>query len=180
MAEPVIGQKISHYQIEAELGRGGMAVVYRAKDTRLDRTGGHQDGQFSPDGRWVAYASNESGKWEVYVVPFDDSGAGPGGKWQVSNGGGRQPRWRRDGKELFYLAPDNRLMSVEVKGGAAFEAGPPVPLFQTRPRDPISAEDRYSYDVAPDGQRFLINAEIEQKAAPMSIILNWTAELKQR
>ena len=85
-------------------------------------------GQLSPDGRWVAYQSNESGSVEIYVRPFP----GPGGQWQVSTAGGSQPRWRSDGKELFYVAPDARLMAVPIAVGAdsqTLESGAPVPLF---------------------------------------------------
>ena len=88
-------------------------------------------GQFSPDGRWVAYESNESGQVAIYVRPFP----GPGGQWQVSNAGGTQPRWRSDGTELFYVTPDGRLMAVPIAAGAdgqALEAGAPMPLFPTR------------------------------------------------
>ncbi len=134
------------------------------------------NGQFSPDGRWVAYASNESRKWQVYVTSFP----GAVGKWQISTAGGSQPRWRRDGKELFYLASDNKLMAVQVKLGSTFEAGVATPLFQARPREAISSTDLYSYDVSLDGQRFLINTEVEQtKTPPISVILNWTADLKR-
>jgi len=137
---------------------------------------GVNQGQFSPDGRWVAYASNESGKWEVYVAPFP----GPGGYWKVSTAGGSEPRWRRDGKELFYLAPDGKLMAVEVRPGATFEAGAGVPLFQTRRREPVSTADLFSYDVSPDGQRFLISTTVEDlTASPLTVVLNWTSDLKK-
>ena len=82
----------------------------------------------SPDGRWLAYVSDESGRYEVYVQSFP----GGGGKRQVSTGGGIGPRWRGDGKELFYHAPDGKLMAVPVKSGASFEAGAPVALFEFR------------------------------------------------
>ena len=98
-----------------------------AKPTPFLKTAfGVSNGQFSPDGRWVAYASNESGKWEIDVAPFP----GPGGNWKVSTAGGSEPRWRRDGKELFYLAPDGKMMAVDVKAGSTFEAGVARPLFQ--------------------------------------------------
>jgi len=130
-------------------------------------------GQFSPDGRWVAYRSNESGMGEVYVAPFP----GPGGRWQISTAGGTNPRWRRDGQEIFYLAPDNRLMAVAVSGkGASFEVGTVKALFQTR----AVPGSRYSYDVSPDGQRFLINTAPEQGAsAPITVVLNWSTGLKK-
>jgi Tol biopolymer transport system component len=129
-------------------------------------------GQFSPDGRWVVYSSDESGRYEIYVAPFP----GPGGKWQILTGGGLWPRWRHDGSEIFYLAPDNKLMAVAVNGkGPTFEVGEVKPLFQTR-----ATGTRYSYDVSPDGQRFLINTAPEQAAsAPFTVVLNWTAALKK-
>jgi Tol biopolymer transport system component len=132
-------------------------------------------GQFSPDGRWVAYSSNESGKWEVFVAPFP----GPGGNWQVSTSGGSEPRWRRDGKELFYVAPDGKMMAVDVKASPTFEAEVARALFQTHRREAVSSADMFSYDVSADGQRFLINAEVEGAASPpLTVVLNWTAELK--
>jgi len=136
---------------------------------------GVSHGQFSPDGRWVAYASNESGRWEVYVAPFP----GPGGNWKVSSAGGSEPRWRRDGKELYYLAPDGKLMGVEVREGPTFDAGAATPLFQTRLRQHISAADLFSYDVSADGRRFLVNTDVGEVAStPLTVVLNWTAGLK--
>jgi Tol biopolymer transport system component len=135
-----------------------------------------RNAQFSPDGKLVAYASSETGTWEVYVSPFP----GFGSKWQVSRGGGEEPRWRRDGKELFYLAPDGRLMAADVKTGAGFEVGFPSVLFVTHPRQPISAMDFFSYDVTADGQRFLVNTKVDtSNSAPLSVILNWAAELEK-
>jgi serine/threonine protein kinase len=134
-----------------------------------------RNAQFSPDGRWVAYASNETGNWEVYVSPFP----GGTGKWQVSRGGG-EPRWRQDGKELFYLSAEGKMTAVPVNMGASFEAGPPVALFQTHIRQPISAQDMFSYAVTGDGQRFLINTKVDEpNAAPLSIILNWASEMER-
>ena len=129
-------------------------------------------GQFSPDGRWVVYRSDESGVAEIYVTSFP----GPGGKWQVSNGGGNYPRWRSDGTEIFYLAPDNVLMVVAVDGRSpSFEVGPVKQLFQTRARSL-----RYPYAVSSNGQRFLINMYSEQTvSAPITVVLNWTAGLQQ-
>ncbi|HKV81936.1 MAG TPA: protein kinase [Candidatus Sulfotelmatobacter sp.] len=132
-----------------------------------------RNGQFSPDGKWVAYASNETGKWEIYVTSFPV----PRGKWQVSVGGGEQPRWRGDGRELFYLSPDSRVVAVPVTTGANFDSGTPVPLFQAAPRQPIPIYDLFVYDVSRDGQRFLIITPVkEAERAPMSIVLNWTAK----
>jgi eukaryotic-like serine/threonine-protein kinase len=127
---------------------------------------------FSPDARWVAYNSDETGRMEIYVAPFP----GPGGKRQVSTAGGMFPRWRGDGKELFYLAANNRLMATEVDGtGAALDVGTTRPLFEAHLTGP-----GYFYAVTPDGQRFLINKVIDQKEAPpMILVLNWTADFKK-
>jgi eukaryotic-like serine/threonine-protein kinase len=135
-----------------------------------------RNGQFSPDGKWVAYASNESGKWEIYVTSFPESR----GKWQVSTGGGEQPRWRGDGKELFYLSSDYKMMAVSATTGAKFDSATPVVLFQATPRQPVSLVDVFVYDVSQDGQRFLINTQVTQaETQPMSIILNWPAKLNK-
>lgn len=132
--------------------------------------------QFSPDGKWVAYASNETGKWEVYVTSFPAAR----GKWQISTASGEQPRWRGDGKELFFLSSDGKMMATPVTTGEKFDAGTPVPLFQASPRQIVSSTDAFSYDVARDGQRFLINTPVKQAdSAPMSVILNWPARLKK-
>jgi len=132
--------------------------------------------QFSPDGRWMAYASNETGRMEIYVSPFP----GGNGKWQVSTGGGQEPRWRQDGKELFYLSPDGKLMAVPVATGASFEAGSPLALFQAHRRQPISSQDLFSYDVSADGQRFLIATKVDEaNAAPLSVFLNWASEMEK-
>jgi serine/threonine protein kinase len=129
--------------------------------------------RFSPDGKWVAYASNESGKWEIYVTSFPEAH----GKWQISTGGGTQPRWRGDGKELFYLSSDDKLMSVPLKAGANFDPGTPTVLFQAYPRETVAATSEQSfYDVTRDGQKFLINTQLKSAKTPMSIVLNWAAK----
>jgi Tol biopolymer transport system component len=133
-------------------------------------------GRLSPDSRWMAYTSNESGTSEVYVQPFPASGA----KWQVSVNGGMQPKWRRDGKELFYLAADRKLMAVEVNAGAVFESGIPKPLFDTRigTSNPLYLFNQY--DVTGDGQRFLVaSTPNEATSAPIAVVMNWAAELKK-
>jgi len=133
------------------------------------------DGRFSPDGRWIAYSSDESGRMEVYVQPFPQSGS----KWQVSTGGGSEPHWRRDGKELFYLAPDRQIMAVAVRGESTFESEAPRPLFQTRVPFPGSIY-RMNYDVTADGARFLVNTLVEGAgSSPINVVLNWPAGLKK-
>jgi eukaryotic-like serine/threonine-protein kinase len=128
--------------------------------------------RFSPDGKWLAYFSLESGRAEVYVVPFP----GPGGKWQVSTGGGTWPRWRRDGKEILYLSPDNKLMAAEVRAsGSSFEIGAVRALFETRPYRSGGA----TFDVSADGQRFIIDYAQEQPSAAITLVVNWTADLKK-
>jgi Tol biopolymer transport system component len=135
-----------------------------------------RNGQFSPDGKWLAYASNETGKWEIYVTSFPEAR----GKWQISAGGGEQPRWRGDGKELFYLSSDGKIMAAPVTTGANFDASTPVALFQATPRQPVPIYDLFVYDVSRDGQRFLINTEVKQaETTPMSIVLNWAAKLNK-
>ena len=135
-----------------------------------------RNGQFSPDGKWVAYSSNETGKWEIYITSFPDAR----GKWEVSTGEGEQPRWRGDGKELFYLSLDGKMMAAPVTAGNKFDAGTPVSLFQATPRQAVSSTDMFVYDVSRDGQRFLINTQVKQaEAQPMSVILNWPAKMNK-
>jgi Tol biopolymer transport system component len=135
-----------------------------------------ENAQFSPDARWVAYSTNETGNFEVYVSPFPSASS----KWQVSRGGGKEPRWRKDGKELFYLSGEGRMMAVEIKTGSGFEAGSPVTLFQTHPRQHVSTMDVSSYDVTADGRRFLINTRVDDPTAtPVSIVLNWASAIDQ-
>jgi serine/threonine protein kinase/Tol biopolymer transport system component len=132
------------------------------------------DGHFSPDGHWVAYESNESGRYEIYIAPFP----GSGGRSQVSSAGGIQARWRSDGKELFYIAPDRWLMAAEIGvKGDKMVIGAPRRLFGPQPNPTVG----YQYDVSPDGQRFLAILPNEQAAPPEppTLVLNWTAGLKK-
>jgi eukaryotic-like serine/threonine-protein kinase len=134
------------------------------------------DGQVSPDGRWLAYVSNEAGSYDVYVRPFPAGAA----KWRISTGGGIEPVWRRDGRELFYLAADRSLMSVDVQTADTFKASAPVHLFQTRLATVLNtAYTRNQYAVSGDGQRFLL-CEPAATPAPITVIVNWTARLRQR
>jgi len=132
-----------------------------------------QQARFSPDGKWIAYTSDESGAPEVYVQTFPASG----GKWRVSTNGGAEPQWRRDGKELFYIASDRKLMAVDVKLGASFEADAPKTLFETRVL--VLTSFRNHYAVTADGQRFLVVTTLEEtNITPISVIVNWTNDLK--
>jgi Tol biopolymer transport system component/tRNA A-37 threonylcarbamoyl transferase component Bud32 len=137
--------------------------------------GSQTNGQISPDGRWVAYASDESGVWEIYVTSFP----GAAGKWQVSRGGGSEPRWRGDGKEIFYIAPSGILTAVPVNGEGIFATGTPAPLFQIHGRAPISSTDVFTYDVAKDGKRFLVNRYVKPEHVPPLTILLDTANRDQ-
>ena len=129
-------------------------------------------GRFSPDGRWIAYVSNESGKEEVYVVPFP----GPGGKWQISTAGGRAPLWTRGGREIVYQAPGDEIMAVEVQAAPTFQAGIPKVLFKTHLRPPPGAQ----FDVTPDGERFLVNLRpADETSDPVTLVQNWAAERKR-
>jgi Tol biopolymer transport system component len=134
---------------------------------------GESSGQFSPDGRWIAYASNVSGRPEIYVSPFPWTGA----KWQVSTSGGDVPRWRHDGKELFFLPEgENQFMSADVNGtGSSFEVGTVHQLFRAN----VSGFG-WLYDVSRDGQRFIVVTAGEESSQPLTLVQNWTAELKRK
>ena len=135
------------------------------------------NGMISPDGKWVAYASNESGDWEIYVTTFPTAA----GKWQVSQGGGTEPRWSGDGKEIFYIGTASTLTAVSVSNTGTFAAGNPTPLFRTQLRASVSSTDQFTYDVTKDGQRFLINRYAKPtQVAPLHIILNATAPVQAK
>ena len=133
------------------------------------------DGTFSPDGQAVAYVSDESGTGNVYVRSFPSSG---GRKWPVSIGGGYQPRWRRDGKELFYISPRGELMSVAITPGLASPPGRPTPLFQTAIYGGGPSINNWYWDVTSDGQRFLINTVAPgNEPSTLNVVLNWQSGL---
>ena len=138
-------------------------------------------GRFAPDGRFIAYASNASGRNEVYVQPFPDASKG---KWTVSNSGGVGPRWRRDGKELFYISADSKMMAVEVTTNPTFKVlGAPKVLFQTPIWGGGSVNNVTRYDVTADGKKFLINSEASEvgaAATPITVILNWPQLLNKK
>ncbi len=127
--------------------------------------------RLSPDGRWLAYESDESGAFEIFVRSFPEAGE----RRQVSKGGGQQPRWRGDGKELFYVSPDRKLMSVEIRPGTTLDAGAPKALFQTRILPQVEA--RNHYDVTSDGQRFVVNSRRPEDASlPITVLSGWMPE----
>ena len=129
--------------------------------------GDHGEARFSPDGRWIAYQSDESGALEVYVRPFP----GAGGTWKVSSAGGMAPRWRGDGREIFYLTPEGKIVAVPVGGSPPFQMGAPAVLF---------SKLNNGWDVTADGQRFLMNALPEDTGSPpLTMLVNWTALLKK-
>jgi Tol biopolymer transport system component len=148
-------------------GQEPFVVVQTKSDER--------DPQFSPDGKWIAYESDESGRFEVYVQPFP----GPGQKWPVSRGGGAQVRWPRSGSELFYIGLDNRLMAVSVEldnQRRIVKAHDPIPLFTTNVGGAVTVR-RQQYAVSPDGQRFLMNTIRDQEAAlPITVVQNWRGD----
>jgi eukaryotic-like serine/threonine-protein kinase len=145
-------------------------------ETLFETRGSERNGQISPDGKWLAYASTESGNWEIYVTTFP----GAAGKWQVSRGGGTEPRWRGDGKEIFFIGQSGMMMAATVTTDSTFASGTPVPLFQVRGRAPVSSTDLFTYDVAKDGQRFLVNRYLKpDHPEPLTIVLNATAESKK-
>jgi Tol biopolymer transport system component len=153
-----------------------LPLVGDRKPRPVDTEFGYGNAHLSSDGRWIVTQSDVSGQPQVYVVPFAPS-SHTAGRWQVSTAGGQWPRWRRDGKEIFYLAPDHTLMSAAVNGqGSAFQVSNVRPLFGMHPR----TGGRYQYDVSPDGQRFVVNTLVQQaESAPMMLVVNWPAVLKQ-
>ncbi len=132
--------------------------------------------QFSPDGKWVAYVSDETGLAEIYVRSFADPSAG---KWQISINEGSQPRWRGDGQELYYVERHKQIMAVAVKAqGARFLAGKPQPLFPVV----MTGSDvaRFEYGVAPDGKRFLVQSPTPNDERPIHVVLNWDTIFRNR
>jgi Tol biopolymer transport system component len=129
-----------------------------------------RDAVFSPDGRWIAFESDESGAPEIYVTPIDAVGS----RRRVSLAGGQTPRWRRNGKELFYMAPNGGMMSVTIALSPTLQMAPPRQLFVVTDR---AVND--IYDVSPDGQRFLVSTAIERDPSPVTVVLNWTSALRQ-
>jgi dipeptidyl aminopeptidase/acylaminoacyl peptidase len=138
--------------------------------------------RFSPDSQWIAFSAEDSGRSEIYLAPV----SGAGSRSQVSNAGGDHPRWRRDGKELFYLAPDGKIMAVEVKvaGNGILEAGTPRPLFETKVTagsgQPALGRSSGStpplFDVAPDGRFLIVTPVAGEAPPPITLLVNWAGQ----
>ncbi len=145
-----------------------------------------RNGAFSPDGRWVAYMSNESGRSEIYIRPFAEPSASgpapnaPAGQWSVSTMGGIYPRWRRDGKEIYYVGPNGEMMAAPITvAGSALVPGTPVTLFPTRIYGGgADSQQGRQYDITRDG-RFLINTVLDEASAPITLLQNWHPEAKK-
>jgi len=154
---------------------GGQPVPFLR--TRFNET----HGAFSPDGRWVAYSSDETGTSEVYIQRFDTSGSTPRGtgKWQISTSGGFQPHWRRDGKELYYATSDHKLMAVDNSSSAdSLKAGIPHALFEIQ-FDPTPITS-VAYSPSRDGQRFLVTVPVDNaRPSPITVVINWAANLNR-
>ena len=174
-------QSISEHSSSRKAGshlrsRSGLPARF-AFERDLESTFDRIQSRVSPDSRYLAYTTNESGTFQIVVQTFPDPN---GGKWQISAEGGVQPKWRRDGRELYYLSLDGKIMSVPVSTGAAFTAGRPMTLFQT----PLTVNRRSptrdrQYDVAPDG-RFLISVPAASAAyIPFTVTVNWDAVLEK-
>jgi hypothetical protein len=137
-------------------------------------------GEYSRDGRWLAYVSDESGRNEVYVTSFPELHD----TTRISKAGGMQPEWRHDGSELFYRTLDRKLMGVPTKAGATFDAGNPHVLFELPPEPPRWMQggvDQRVYAPSADGQRFLIGVPVgEGTSTPITVVVNWDAELKNK
>jgi len=143
----------------------------------LPAKGLQSSGQFSPDGKFVAFTLATSGGQQIFIVPFPSGN----GIWQASVDNGHWPRWRRDGKELYFVTTRNVITAVEIREKAdSLEVGQPVPLFPFRPALRTYRIGMINYDVSPDGQRFLLNAAADENTRPLTLVVNWTAELEKK
>lgn len=179
------GQFISYLSLnpETEMDIWILPMLGERKPWLFLRTkADERQAQFSPDGHWVAYMSDESGQREIYIRPFaapksaDQPVNSAGGQWQVSTSGGIYPRWRRDGKELYYIGPHGEMMSVPITAtGTTLEPGAPVALFPTRILGGgVDNQQGRQYDISRDG-RFLINTVLDDTSSPITLIQNWNA-----
>jgi hypothetical protein len=161
----------------AEVGghRGVVVPVDGGEPVTVGQSRGYFDElAFSPDGRWLAYDSNESDRMEVYVVPLPPTGE----RWQISPNGGVQPRWWAHGKELLYLAPDGTIMATPIGADKKrFEAGVPQPLLKTRFDQASGYEEQYR--ALPDGKRFVVKLTVAQDPPPITVVVSWMSALKK-
>jgi Tol biopolymer transport system component len=184
--EVQVGSTLAHYAVfPDDWSRDGTRLVYVAvsdnafdvwsldvkqhkQEPVLDSPANEVQPRLSPNGKWLAYASDETGRWEVYVRGLGD----PPGKWQISRGGGMQPVWRGDGREVFYVDLGGTLQAVTIGGDRSIEHSAPTPLFQTTLPN-LLAPFRTGYAVSPDGQRFLLNAlRPNPEVSAITIVLN--------
>jgi eukaryotic-like serine/threonine-protein kinase len=167
----IVYQNMSKYKV------GVLPLTGDRTPKLLSQTGFIEcNGQLSPDGRWLAYTSNQSGTWDVYVQPFPALDR----RWRISPDGGSSPRWRRDGKELFYVGEDQKLMAVSIAADSSFNANTPTALFQLRmiPQQPTLPRQQYAPTAK--GDRFLVNTIVEPPVpSPVTVVLNWEAALKK-
>jgi Tol biopolymer transport system component len=152
----------------------GLVLIPVANPTQQIKLGGHTNdsfGEFSPDGKYIAYMSDQNGRMEAFITSVAD----PNQKWQVSNTGGMYPRWRADGKEIYYLDVSNKLHAVSIEtNGADLTLGTPQPLFSIVPRPQCRP-----YAVSADGQKFLVNTLVEQSSPTVTVVSNWMSRLKR-
>jgi eukaryotic-like serine/threonine-protein kinase len=160
-----ISTRLGPYEILGSLGAGGMGEVYKARDTRIDRSVA-----ISPDGKWLAFASGEADQMQVSVSPIPATGQ----QWQISAAGGEYPQWRGDGRELFFIAPDGSVMSASIAAGPGFDFTPPRVLFRT---GLVAGEFSQRFVATADGKQFLFNMLREGDSAAtitaLRVILNW-------
>jgi Tol biopolymer transport system component len=165
----------------SEPGGNGALTLIRLRDPRRSEPvegppTGAREGQISPDGKWIAYAYAERGDFQIYV----ESVATRRGRWQVSQNGGRQPKWRRDGRELFYISADGTLSAAEIRTDSGFAVTSTRPLFDVGATTGLPSNIGFYYDVTSDGQRFVFSTDFyEQIRTPISVIVNWQEELKR-
>jgi len=163
-----------YFQLDQKTGRDLWAMDMNGKDHKsrvvVNTPFEESLAQFSPDGKWIAYQTNESGRFEIVVQAFPE----PGGRFHISTNGGIEPRWRADGKELYFIAPDGKMMAAGIAvSGSTLQSDPPVALFQTRIAGGVANLFKSQYAVSRDG-RFLINQLAdESNATPITLILNW-------
>jgi serine/threonine protein kinase/Tol biopolymer transport system component len=174
------GQQLAYERGGTSTGREIWVIRLgdRKRDSFLRTPFNEGAAQFSPDGRWLAYVSDESGRFEVYMQPYP----GPGGKWQISTEGGTEPAWNSNGRELFYRSGD-KMMAVEITTRPSLSAGKPKVLFAGQYQPSPNPVPNANYDVSPDGQRFLmVKPSGQDQVAPtqINVVLNWFEELKQK